>query len=93
MPIGYFLSMELANALVFSGGIGENSPPIRQRICRELKFLGITLNPVRNAANAMVISRPQSRVETRVIPTDEELMIARSICRLLGRNAPKHKHV
>jgi acetate kinase len=69
--------------LVFSGGIGEKSPEVRARICEGLQFLGIQLDETRNAANASVISGESSPVTVRVIPTDEELMIARSVYRLL----------
>ncbi len=72
------------DTLVFSGGIGENSPAVRARICRGLGFLGVALDARRNAANAPVISRPAARVAVRVIRTDEELMIARSVVRTLG---------
>ncbi len=73
------------DTLVFSAGIGEHAPLIRERICRELGFLGIELDRRRNARNAPVISRPRGRVQVRVIPTDEELMIARSVVRILPR--------
>jgi acetate kinase len=66
--------------LVFSGGIGENSPPIRARICRDLKYLGIELDPVSNKASAPVITRIKSKVTVRVIRTDEELHMARTLC-------------
>ena len=72
------------DTLVFSAGIGENCPSIRARICDGLSFLGIELNAPRNAENAAVISTDASRVTVRVIRTDEELMLARSVCRLLG---------
>ena len=72
------------DALVFAGGIGENAAAIRTRICAGLGFLGITVDPRRNARHAPVISRPSGVVEVRVIRTDEELMIARSTCRTLG---------
>jgi acetate kinase len=71
------------DTLVFSAGIGERSAPIRARICDSLAFLGIELDDRRNAAHASVISSDASRVAVRVIPTDEQLMIARSVCRLL----------
>jgi acetate kinase len=71
------------DTLVFSAGIGENCPSIRARICAGLDFLGIEINAARNARNAAVISARKSRVPVRVIPTDEELMIARSVARLL----------
>jgi len=72
------------DTLVFSGGIGEHAPTVRARICDGLTFLGIELDPVRNDANAPVISMSAARVVVRVIPTDEELMIARAAYRLLA---------
>jgi acetate kinase len=72
------------DTLVFAGGIGENSPPVRARICEGLGFLGIELSESRNAVHANVISTDAGRVTVRVIRTDEELMIARSVCRVLG---------
>ena len=71
------------DTLVFAGGIGENAPVIRERICDGLGFLGIGLHRGRNAKNAPLISRDAGRVKVRVIRTDEELMIARSVCRVL----------
>ncbi|OLE14239.1 MAG: acetate kinase [Cyanobacteria bacterium 13_1_40CM_2_61_4] len=73
--------------LVFAGGIGENCPSIRARICEGLGFLGIELNEARNAENAPVISAQTGRVTVRIIRTDEELMIARSVCQILGLGA------
>jgi acetate kinase len=70
--------------LVFAGGIGENAPPVRARICEGLSFLGIEVDEVRNAESADVISTDSSRVTVRVIKTNEELMIAQSVCRVLG---------
>jgi acetate kinase len=75
------------DTLVFAGGIGENAPSIRARICQGLDFIGIELNESRNAGNAAVISAPGARVGVRVIRTDEELMIARSVFRLIGPGA------
>ena len=72
------------DTLVFAGGIGENAPLIRERICDGLGFLGIELNQKRNAKNAPLISPDASRVKVRVIRTDEELMIARSVTRVLN---------
>jgi acetate kinase len=69
------------DTLVFTAGIGENAPLIRKRICDGLGFLGIELDPTRNAKNAPLISRDTGRVTVRVIRTDEELMIARSVLR------------
>ena len=71
------------DTLVFSAGIGERSASIRARICEGLGFLGIALDDGRNAAHAAVISSDASRVTVRVIPTNEELMIARSVSRVL----------
>ena len=68
---------------MFSGGIGENAPTIRARICEGLGYLGITLAPQANADNAAVISTATSAVTVRVIATDEALIIARSVHRLL----------
>ena len=72
------------DTLVFAGGIGENSPAVRARVCDGLGFLGMEIEEKRNAANECVISAPASRVSIRIIRTDEELMIAKTVCRLLG---------
>jgi len=72
------------DTLVFAGGIGENAPRVRARICDGLEFLGIELEENRNAANEGVISAPAGRVAVRVIHTDEELMIAKMVYRVLG---------
>jgi acetate kinase len=69
------------DTLVFAGGIGENAPVVRACICEGLNFLGIELDKSRNAKTAAVISKNSSRVTVRVIRTDEELMIARSVLR------------
>jgi acetate kinase len=74
------------DTLIFSAGIGENVPEIRRRICDGLEFLGITVDQSANATNAAVISTKDARVTVRVIATDEELMIAKSIVRILGFN-------
>jgi acetate kinase len=71
------------DTLVFAGGIGENAPTIRARICAGLGFLGIELNATRNAKSALLISPDTGRVAVRVIHTDEEWMIAKSVIRLL----------
>ena len=72
------------DTLVFTGGIGENAPLVRERICEDLGFLGLELNESRNADHANVISADASRVTVRIIRTNEELMIACSVCRFLG---------
>ena len=71
------------DVLVFTGGIGESSPEIRQRICAHLKFLGVAVDAGRNARSDSVISPDDADVRVRVIRTDEELMIARSMQRIL----------
>ncbi len=71
------------DALVFSAGIGENAPDIRRRICDGLGFLGIELDQNRNGKNDPLISPDGGHVKVRVIRTDEELMIATSVARLL----------
>jgi acetate kinase len=71
------------DTLVFAGGIGENAPVIRARICDGLSFLGIEMSESRNAETAAVISTEASRATVRVIRTDEDLMIARSVARIL----------
>ena len=65
------------DGLVFTAGIGEHSPAIRERVCRNLAWMGLELDEAANAAGGPLISTAGSRVEARVIPTDEELMIAR----------------
>ena len=72
------------DTLVFAGGIGENAPVVRARICEGLEFFGIELEEEHNAANAGVISAAASRVSVRIMRTDEELMIAKTVCHVLG---------
>ena len=75
--IGAFAAvLDGLDTLVFSGGIGEHLPEIRTRVCTGLSFLGIELDHHRNAANAPIISTDTSRVTVRIIPTNEEQMIA-----------------
>jgi acetate kinase len=75
------------DTLVFAGGIGENAPLVRARICDGLGFLGIVLSEPRNAETAGVISTDDSRAMVRVIRTDEDVMIARSVRRILKTDA------
>lgn len=72
------------DTLVFSGGIGEHQPVIRQRICAGLEFLGVALDGDRNSHNEMLISSGAERVAVRVIPTDEQIVIARAAARILA---------
>ena len=84
---GLVTSLERLDALVFTGGIGENSPVVRGRVLRRLGFLGLADDPVANARHGRStggrISRP-GPVQALVVPTDEELMIARDTGRLIA---------
>jgi len=85
---GYFFQMNGADALVFTAGIGENRTELRAAICANLDQVGIELDPARNAATCAVegvISASQSRVKVLVIPTNEELVVARETRRLVER--------
>jgi acetate kinase len=79
--------------LIFTGGIGEQAAPIRQRICTSMDFLGIQLDTHRNAAHAPVISRDGSPVTVRVMATDEERIIARHTYQLISRRGADHVEV
>jgi len=72
------------DTLVFAGGIGENAPAVRARICDGLGFFGIELEAKRNLEGGAVISTAASRVSVRVMHTDEESMIAKTVCRVLN---------
>ena len=72
------------DTLVFAGGIGENAPAVRARVCEGLEFFGIEIDEERNVTHASVISTETSRVAVRVMHTDEEVMIAESVCRVLN---------
>ena len=80
------------DGLVFTAGIGENSPEIRRRICEACAWLGVELDGAANARREPRISTPGSRVSAWVIPTNEELMIARHTGTLLGLAAPAPEH-
>lgn len=88
----YLAAMGGADALVFTGGIGENSPEIRSKICEDLPWLGLVLNEQRNSAHLNgsegLISEDASKLAVYVIPTDEELLIARDTVRSV-RGAPQ----
>jgi len=77
-------SLSGLDTVVFSGGIGEHSPIIRSRICEGLGFLGVIIDPARNEAGQAVISQEDSKVTVRVIHTDEEREIARSVVEVIG---------
>jgi acetate kinase len=92
--IGSFLAaMNGTDAIIFTGGIGENSSEIRARICGELNWLGIELdsgsNENKNLERERQISTENSRVKVFVIPTNEELLIARDTARLILKNDPR----
>lgn len=77
------------DALVFCGGIGENAVEIRRRICEDLSWIGIEVDTNKNESNALVISTEFSRTRVMVIPTNEELVIARAAKRLLAEHQQK----
>lgn len=70
------------DALVFTGGIGENAAPIRDRVCQDMAWIGIAVDADRNAAAKRDISAPGAKVRTLVIPTNEEIVIARACAAL-----------
>jgi acetate kinase len=80
------------DTLVFSGGIGERAVSIRSRVCEGLEFLGIRILESRNASNSGIISADDGRAVVRVIRTDEELMIAKHVCRALGLTTGNERH-
>ena len=80
----YLAVLEGAEAVVFTGGIGERSPEIRRRICDRLGWAGLELDAARNQRGELRISRDGSRLAAYVIPTDEERLIAGEAVRFLG---------
>ena len=81
---GFAAALGGLDTLVFAGGVGENAPQVRARICDGLGFLGIQLSDEQNAVNAAVISTAASQVTVRVMRTDEERTIAEMVCRVLS---------
>jgi acetate kinase len=81
---GFAAALGGLETLVFAGGIGEHASTVRSSICDGLDFLGVQLDEHLNRANAPIISTTTARVTVRVIPTDEELMIARATYQVLG---------
>jgi acetate kinase len=79
--------------LIFTGGIGANAPEIRARICGGLAYLAIEVDEHRNSAGALCISSAASRVVVEAVQTDEELMIARHVRRLLAEHPVTEEHV
>jgi acetate kinase len=85
-----FLQLNGVDALVFTAGIGENQPSIRRAVCDNLDALGILLDQEKNKATGATeatISAPGSRVKVMVIPTNEELVVAREVKRFLEKPA------
>jgi acetate kinase len=72
------------DAMVFTAGIGENAPVVRSRICRDAAWLGVDIDEAANAEGQQKISRAESRIAVWVVPTNEELMIARHTRHLLA---------
>jgi acetate kinase len=71
------------DAIVFTGGIGENSPLVREKVCRQLHWLGVVLDQSANKAGASRLNSAESRISILRIPTDEELMIAHHVRSLI----------
>jgi acetate kinase len=78
------------DTLVFTAGIGEHSPRIRARILAGFDYLGLILDEHKNQQGQILISAPQSRVSVMVIPTNEELAMARQTYELLRSHTPSH---
>ncbi|MBI2914630.1 MAG: acetate kinase [Firmicutes bacterium] len=87
----YTAAMDGVDAMVFTAGVGENSPRLRSAICSHLAYLGVTLDPVRNerAGGEREITTPGSPVKVFVIPTNEELVIAREAMAVIARSRPQ----
>jgi acetate kinase len=79
----YAAELKGFDALVFTGGIGENVASIRASVCEFIGFLGVQLDPARNRANEVIVSRDGTHPRVMVVPTNEELMIARETARVL----------
>lgn len=89
----YLAAMNGTDAIIFTGGIGENSAEIRALICNELSWLGIEINSELNENKGLEgerqINSENSRIKVFVIPTNEELLIARDTARLILKNDPR----
>ena len=84
-------TLQGVDAFVFTAGIGENSARVRELIAAKLAWLGAVLDPAANAAHGLLISRPHSRLPLYVVPTDEELMIARHTLALLSAHYARQR--
>ena len=82
----YASAMGGLDAVVFTAGIGENNPDIRQRVCTNMEFMGISIDPEKNNTRGIEIdiSTEDAKVRTLIIPTNEELAIARETIRLIS---------
>jgi acetate kinase len=82
----YASAMGGVDALVFTGGIGENSFEVREEVCRDMEFMGIQLDLLRNQNNNELISTDSSKVKVFRIPTNEELVIALDTAEIVGKS-------
>lgn len=80
----YATDLNGLDTLIFTAGIGEHSATVREMICRQLGYLGVQIDPDKNAHDELVISRPDSPVKVAVIPTNEELVIARDVMKFIN---------
>ncbi|MCG6914848.1 acetate kinase, partial [bacterium BMS3Abin03] len=78
----YTAAMGGVDALVFTGGIGENAVEVRSEVCKDLNFFGISLDEIKNKDNEEVISKNNSKVKVLRVPTNEELVIAMDTSRI-----------
>ena len=78
------------DALVFTAGIGEHAPEIRRRVCEQAAWLGLEIDEAANAAGGPRITKADSKTSAWMIPTDEDLMIARHTRRLIGENKERN---
>ena len=74
------------DALVFTGGIGENAVEVREEVCKNMEFLGIKLDRLKNENNENIISDSSSKVKVLRIPTNEELVIALDTAKIVGES-------
>jgi len=85
----YAAAMNGVDVIVFTAGVGENSVVVREKVCENLTYLGVEIDPELNkvrSGDPRRISTPNSKVEVLVIPTNEELMIARDTYRIVQEN-------
>ena len=78
----YTTDLQGLDTLVFTAGIGEHAALIRQKVCENLDYLGVKIDAEKNQQNSLVINTPDSQVNVLVIPTNEEIIIARDVMRV-----------